>query len=114
MHERFNLRDKHVLEFGCFESMHTIGLSMYAKAVTAIDARIENVVKTMTRSAFFGYSPTFFTCNVEAAMVGLASVAADVACHIGVLYQRKNPVRHLLILSTIIREGVLDRHYASE
>ena len=65
MNEKFQLNDKHVLEFGCFEGIHTIGLSMYAKKVTAVDARIENVVKTITRSALFGFSPTVFTCNVE-------------------------------------------------
>jgi 2-polyprenyl-3-methyl-5-hydroxy-6-metoxy-1,4-benzoquinol methylase len=115
MNERFNLRDKHVLEFGCFEGIHTISLSMFARKVTGIDARIENVVKTMVRCAFFGYSPTVFTCNVEIGMVDLASVEADVACHIGVLYHLKDPVRHLLDLSAFVKKGVLlDTHYATD
>ena len=115
MNERFNLSDKHVLEFGCFEGIHTIGLSMYAKKVTAIDARIENVVKTMVRCAFFGFRPTIFRCNVEEAMPDAVLVDADVACHIGVLYHLKDPVRHLLELSSCIRDGVLlDTHYATE
>lgn len=115
MNERFSLSDKHVLEFGCFEGIHTIALSMCAKKVTAIDARIENVVKTMVRCAFFGFRPTVFTCNVEDGVVDTASVEADVACHIGVLYHLKDPVRHLLDLSRLVRLGILlDTHYATE
>lgn len=115
MNERFSLFDKHVLEIDCFEGVHTIALSIYAKKVTAIDARIENVVKTLVRCAFFGFRPTVFTCNVEDGVVDTASVEGDVACHIGVLYHLKDPVRHLLDIPTFIREGVLlDTHYATE
>jgi tRNA (mo5U34)-methyltransferase len=115
LNDRFELATKHVLEIGCFEGIHTIGLCQYAKKVTAIDARIENVVKTIVRCAFFGFRPTVFTCNVEDGMVDTASIEADVACHIGVLYHLKDPVRHLLNLPTFIREGVLlDTHYATE
>jgi len=115
MNERFNLVEKHVLEFGCFEGIHTIGLSMYAKKVTAIDARIENVVKTMVRCAFFGFHPTIFRCNVEETMRDAARIEADVACHIGVLYHLKDPVRHLLDLADCVKDGILlDTHYATE
>ena len=37
------------------------------------------------------------------------------ACHIGVLYHLKDPVRHLLELSRFVKLGVLlDTHYALE
>lgn len=115
MNERFSLSDKHVLEIGCFEGIHTIALSMYARKVTAIDARIENVVKTMVRCGFFGYCPTVFKCNVEEGLLDMAMLEADVACHIGVLYHLKDPVRHLLDFSRFVRLGVLlDTHYAIE
>jgi tRNA (mo5U34)-methyltransferase len=115
MNERFALRDKHVLEFGCFEGIHTVGLSMFAKKVTAVDARIENVVKTLARCALFGYSPTVFTCDVEVSLTELVKVEADIACHIGVLYHLRDPVRHLLGLSRLVRQGVLlDTHYATD
>ena len=65
MDKYFQLSDKHVLEIGCFEGVHTAGLSMYAKHVTAVDARLENVVKTIVRSAMFGHAPTVFKWNVE-------------------------------------------------
>jgi tRNA (mo5U34)-methyltransferase len=88
---------------------------MFAKKVTAVDARIENVVKTLARCALFGYSPTVFTCDVEAGFTELIKVDADIACHIGVLYHLKDPVRHLLGLSTLVHQGVLlDTHYATE
>ena len=115
LHERLNLSDKHVLEVGCFEGIHTIGLSLYAKQVTAIDVRIENVVKTIVRCAFFGFHPTVFKWNVEERLPDTEFTEADVACHIGVLYHLKDPVRHLYALAGIIRLGVLlDTHYALE
>ena len=58
MNEQFDLADKHVLEVGCFEGIHTVSLAMLARKVTALDARMENVVKTIVRSAMFGFTPT--------------------------------------------------------
>ena len=60
MDEYFSLADKHVLEVGCFEGIHTIGLSKYANRVTAVDSRIENIVKTIVRCSLFGFHPTIF------------------------------------------------------
>jgi 2-polyprenyl-3-methyl-5-hydroxy-6-metoxy-1,4-benzoquinol methylase len=115
MNDRFGLSNNHVLEIGCFEGIHTIGLCQYAKKVTAVDARIENVVKTIVRCGFFGYCPTVFKCNVEEGLLDMALLEADVVCHIGVLYHLKDPVRHLLDLSRFVRMGVLlDTHYAFE
>jgi 2-polyprenyl-3-methyl-5-hydroxy-6-metoxy-1,4-benzoquinol methylase len=115
LNERFSLATKHVLEIGCFEGIHTIGLCQYAKKVTAVDARIENVVKTMVRCGFFGCYPTVFKWNVEERPPDTALLEADVLCHIGVLYHLKDPVRHLLDLSRYVKLGVLlDTHYALE
>ncbi len=115
LNDRFDLSTKHVLEIGCFEGIHTIGLCRYAEKVTAVDARIENVVKTIVRCGFFGYYPTVFKWNVEKGLFDTALVGADVACHIGVLYHLRDPVRHLLDLSRFVRLGILlDTHYATE
>jgi len=115
MHERFDLADKHVLEVGCFEGVHTIGLSMFARRVTAIDARVENVVKTIVRCALFGHHPTVFKFDVEAADADPTPLRADLAHHVGVLYHLKDPVRHLLGLGAFISRGVmLDTHYAED
>lgn len=115
MHERFDLADKHVLEIGCFEGVHTIGLSMFARRVTAVDARMENVVKTIVRCALFGHHPVVFKHDVEQAGADLEPLRADLAHHVGVLYHLKDPVRHLLDLGTFISRGLmLDTHYAED
>ena len=115
MNERFDLSDKHVLEVGCFEGIHTIGLANYARKVTGVDSRVENVVKTMVRCAFFGLHPTVFKCDVEARPLDYGLLAADVVHHVGVLYHLQDPVSHLLDLKNFARVGVmLDTHYAEE
>lgn len=115
LHERFSLSDKHVLEVGCFEGVHTVGLSMFAKKVTAIDARIENVVKTIVRCGLFGHHPTVFRCNVEERPLPVDLLRADIVCHIGVLYHLTDPVQHLRELGALGGLGILlDTHYANQ
>lgn len=115
LHEKFDLSDKQVLEVGCFEGVHTIGLSQHARQVTAIDSRMENVVKTIVRCAFFGYHPTVFKCDLEARPLNYDWLHADVIHHVGVLYHLADPVRHLLDLKNFVHFGVmLDTHYATE
>jgi hypothetical protein len=102
-----------VLEFGCFEGIHTVGLSQFARQVTAVDGRIENVTKTIVRTAFYGYRPTVFQHDVEEASARIELLQADILHHVGVLYHLRDPVRHLLDLGGYIRLGVmLDTHYA--
>jgi hypothetical protein len=67
MDEAFGLKGKTVLEVGCFEGVHTIALARLGAEVTAIDSRIENVVKTLVRCNLFGHKPTSFVCDVEKA-----------------------------------------------
>lgn len=115
LHERFDLSDKHVLEVGCFEGIHTAGISALARRVSAVDSRVENVVKTVVRCAFFGRYPTVFQCDLEARPLNYELLAADVLHHVGVLYHLRDPVGHLLDLKNFVRLGVmLDTHYADE
>jgi tRNA (mo5U34)-methyltransferase len=115
MNERFRLADKHVLEVGCFEGIHTVGLSMFAKKVTAIDSRIENVVKTIVRCAMFGCSPVVFKHDVEAQAANTKLPEVDVVHHVGVLYHLQDPVGHLIELGRCSRSGImLDTHYCQE
>lgn len=116
MNEYFSLADKDVLEVGCFEGIHTIGLSQYANKVTAIDSRIENVVKTIVRCSLFGYQPNVFKLDVEQDLSNYWDLlTADVMHHVGVLYHLKDPITHLLELGKYIRRGImLDTHYALE
>ncbi|MDQ3897651.1 MAG: class I SAM-dependent methyltransferase [Actinomycetota bacterium] len=115
MDERFGLAGSHVLEIGCFEGVHTIALCQRAARVTAVDARVDNVVKTVVRCAFHDCHPSVFTLDVEApAAAGeLAAVGADFVHHVGVLYHLRDPVRHLRALGTVARRGLmLDTHVA--
>jgi tRNA (mo5U34)-methyltransferase len=113
LHARFDLSDKHVLEIGCFEGVHTIALCRLAGRVTAVDARIENVVKTIVRCALFEVSPRVFVQDVED--TGDEVLHADVCHHVGVLYHLEDPVGHLRRLGTWIARGMmLDTHYATD
>jgi tRNA (mo5U34)-methyltransferase len=114
-HERFDLSDKHVLEIGCFEGVHTIALCRLAERVTAVDARIENVVKTVVRCAFFDERPRVFPYDVEGGPGDDDLLHADLCHHVGVLYHLADPVSHLRRLGTWISHGLmLDTHYARE
>jgi SAM-dependent methyltransferase len=113
-HERFDPSDKHVLEIGCFEGVHTIALCRIAERVTAVDARVENVVKTVVRCAFFGERPLVFPYDVESGEED-ARMHADLCHHVGVLYHLTDPVSHLRRLGDWISHGLmLDTHYARD
>jgi 2-polyprenyl-3-methyl-5-hydroxy-6-metoxy-1,4-benzoquinol methylase len=113
-HDRFDLADKHVLEVGCFEGIHTIALCRRAERVSAVDARVENVVKTIVRCSFFDVTARVFVHDVEEDADD-ERLHADVCHHVGVLYHLEDPVRHLRRLGTWISRGVmLDTHYARD
>lgn len=115
MDKRFHLADKHVLEFGCFEGIHTVGLSLFGAKVTAVDGRIENVVRTIVRAAMYDCHPRVLKWDVERVPADAALLGADLLHHVGVLYHLKNPVRHLLDVGRYIRLGVmLDTHFAGD
>ena len=114
-HQRFDLSDKHVLEIGCFEGAHTAALCSMSDRVTAVDARVENVVKTIVRCAFFGQAPTTLTADVETLDPSDPLLRADVCHHVGVLYHLADPIRHLRNLGAWADHGLmLDTHYATE
>ena len=113
MHDRFNLTDKHVLEIGCFEGVHTVGLGMFSGKVTAIDSRVENVVKSMVRTSFFGSHCDIFLCDIESKKDFKLLPQVDYVHHVGVLYHLKDPVNHLRALAKLTKHGLmLDTHYA--
>lgn len=113
-HSEFDLADKHVLEVGCFEGVHTIGLCCYAREVTAIDARVENVVKTIVRAALYGHRPRVLCCDVEIEDQVRALPDVDLVHHVGVLYHLSDPVRHLRGIADKTRVGMmLDTHVAT-
>jgi hypothetical protein len=115
MHDTFGLRGRRVLEIGCFEGLHTLGLCELGAEVTAIDSRVENVVKTIVRTALFDRHPRVFVCDVERRPLPAALLAAEYCHHVGVLYHLQDPVTHIADLGTLISHGLLlDTHYALE
>ena len=113
MDARFGLGDKRVLEVGCFEGIHTIGLCRFGATVTAVDGRIENVLKTLIRTAFYECHPRVFKYDLEQVPADVGLLGADLLHHVGVLYHLCDPVRHLLDVGRYIRIGLmLDTHYA--
>lgn len=110
-----DLKNKHVLEIGCFEGIHTVSLCNLSKSVTAIDSRMENIVKTIVRTSLFGYKPVVFKSDVENWMQQKELLKNDVCHHIGVLYHLKDPVKHLNELCSFTNDAIfLDTHYANE
>ena len=109
-----DLSDKSVLEFGCFEGIHTIALAQRAEKVYAIDSRIENVVKAIVRANLFGFTPTVSVCDLEQEKDVARLPMVDVIHHVGVLYHLQDPMSHLMKLGAIARRGILlDTHYAT-
>jgi hypothetical protein len=112
MNERFGLSDKSVVEVGCFEGIHTIGLCLHARSVLAVDSRIDNVVKTIVRCGLYGHHPRVRLCDIEVPQ-DLSFLAADLMHHVGVLYHLRDPVRHLRAIPGFVGRGImLDTHYA--
>lgn len=112
--ETICLKDKSVLEVGCFEGVHTIGLLSHTSNVVAIDARIENVTKTLTRCAAYGVFPKTYVIDVDDQSQNALLPEFDVLHHVGVLYHLLDPVNHLKALLPKINYAVLlDTHYAN-
>lgn len=110
--QELGLSEKSVLEIGCFEGIHTIGLCSFGALVTAVDLRPLNVVKTAVRLACYGYSAKLFPIDVEDSNIELAEF--DIVFHCGVLYHLEDPVSHLKRLLPRCRSMYLDTHVAAE
>jgi 2-polyprenyl-3-methyl-5-hydroxy-6-metoxy-1,4-benzoquinol methylase len=113
LHELVDLTDRHVLEVGCFEGVHTIALCDLAASVTGVDSRVDNVLKTIVRTSLYGHSPDVRLLDVEAIRSAEEIPQCDVLHHCGVLYHLKDPVTHLREILGRTRDTVLlDTHYA--
>ena len=107
-----DLENKNVLELGCFEGIHTIGLVNAGAKVTAIDARPSNVAKTLVRCAYHGVFPKVYEFDVENLNSQFGSY--DLIFHCGVLYHLQNPIEHLLRLKGVANYIFLDTHISTE
>lgn len=110
LHRAINLKNKSVLEIGCFEGIHTIGLRHFTRHVTAIDVRPVNVFKTLARLSLHGADAKVFVADCEA--IDASFGRFDVIFHFGVLYHLHDPVTHLLKLGGVGETIYLDTHVA--
>ncbi len=111
----FPLKGRTVMEIGCFEGIHTLGLLLLGAEVTAVDGRVENVMKTMSRLWAYGRACELLLWNVERPAPETLPKAWDVLHHIGVLYHLSNPVEHLNELLPRTGAGLLlDTHVMSD
>jgi tRNA (mo5U34)-methyltransferase len=115
LNEAYPLARRRVLEIGCFEGVHTVGLCQFGADVVAVDARIENVVKTIVRANLFGHRPDVRCVDVDS-VEGLARLpAVDIVHHVGVLYHLVDPVTHLCRLASLTRQTMmLDTHISPD
>lgn len=105
---------KEVVEVGCLEGVHTIGLCMKGANVTAIDGRLENLVKTQVRSMLYGYTPKLMLIDLDEDLPESFGFY-DACFHVGVLYHLSKPIEHLMKLLPRIKESILlDTHIASK
>lgn len=112
LNERLDLREKSVLEVGCFEGIHTLGLRLFSRDITAIDVRPANVVKTLARLSYHGADAKVFQADVE--RLGSHFGHFDLMFHCGVLYHLTRPVEHLFAAAGMCSFLFLDTHVAPE
>jgi tRNA (mo5U34)-methyltransferase len=114
LNDLVGLSMKRILEVGCFEGVHTIGLSQFSTDVYAVDVRIENVIKTLARSVAYGVFPKVFTLNIDDKIQTKLIPEIDILHHVGVLYHLFDPVEHLNSILPKVKEALLlDTHYAT-
>jgi tRNA (mo5U34)-methyltransferase len=108
----YPLKGRHVAEFGCFEGIHTLGLLLLgAGRVTAIDGRMENVLKTMARVWSYGLRCDTLLWDFEEAPSPLLPAQWDAVHHMGVLYHLSNPIGHLNDILPRTKDAlILDTH----
>jgi tRNA (mo5U34)-methyltransferase len=111
----FPLAGKHVLEVGCFEGIHTIGCLNLGARVTAVDSRMENLVKTLVRLWCYGRTADLKLWDLEEESPADVPKEWDVLHHVGVLYHLTDPVRHLQDTLSRTKDALLlDTHIATD
>lgn len=101
-----------VLEVGCFEGIHTVGLRRYCENVTAIDVRPVNVFKTLARLACHGTWAKVFQKDVQ--HFSERDGQFDLVFHCGVLYHLLSPAEHIVSLGHLAKHIFLDTHIARD
>lgn len=116
LNQKYDLSDKKVLELGCLEGIHTVALAQFAKFVVGVDARIENVVKSLVRLWAYQmkHKADVFFWDVEKEPQDPNRIRCDILHHVGVLYHLTDPVKHLNFLLPLVGSAaMLDTHVAT-
>lgn len=115
LNDLVGLSGKSILEVGCFEGVHTIGLLQFSNEVYAVDVRVLNVIKTLARSVAYGVFPKVFPLNLDDQIQTQLIPEVDILHHVGVLYHLHDPVIHLNSILPKVKEALLlDTHYATD
>lgn len=112
LHDAVDLSRKSVLEIGCFEGIHTLGLASYCADLTAVDIRPLNVAKTLVRLSAHGKQAEVFTADIEEPRY--LTRHFDVVFHCGVLYHLEDPVTHLQQILKHCNVIYLDTHIVED
>jgi len=110
-HSYFDISKSSVLEVGCYEGVHTVGLCQTGATVCAADGRIENVIKTIARCMLYGVFPDVIRLDVDSTIAVSKLQEFDFVHHIGVLYHLTDPAGSLsATLEKTKRAMLLDTH----
>jgi tRNA (mo5U34)-methyltransferase len=113
LNKRYGLKNKTILEVGCFEGIHTIALANQGANVVAVDGRIENVLKTIVRCHFFDVVAKVQWWDLEKNKPANVTSKCDILHHVGVLYHLADPIAHLdTLLDDVGSVIMLDTHVA--
>ncbi len=111
--EEIELRGLRVLEPGSCDGNITVGLCSRGAKVTAFDARLPNVLKTLARVSLAGFTATVRQLRCED--IWHLETFWDVIFHAGVFYHLTNPVDQMRTLGIMTaRALLLDTHTAIE
>ncbi len=111
LNDGMRLNGKTVLEIGCFEGIHTLGMLELGAQVTGVDIRPVNVAKTLMRLSLYGHSTPVFLADCED--IDPAFGHFDIVFHFGVLYHLTEPVEHLAKMAQRGDVLYLDTHVAA-
>jgi hypothetical protein len=101
-----DLKGSRVLDVGCFEGIHSISLFLMGAKVVAVDARVENVVKTIVRSGLYRAPVETIKFAFEKDSVDTLPKNIDYVFHRSVLPLMEDPVKHLHDLGKIANTGI--------
>ncbi len=116
LNQVYPLEKKNVLEIGCFEGIHSIGLASMGAKVLGIDSRIENIIKARMRSFAYSFDDIDFkVLNLEKESLTSLGSGFHLVFNCGVLYHLIDPVTHLADVSKVCSNIMfLDTHIALE